>query len=170
MAQRYLTSEDVRRAREGVIVVDEATLVTPQAFEAARELGVEIRTGSGAYAPPPPDRGPDAEKALRTLPHLPEPPGDADIDAATSLVVTAVGRNRAGVLAEITAALAKSGASVHDISQKMVEGFFHLVLIVEVPPGAAFDDMKRDLEALGGPDDYVCRVMHERVFRFMHRV
>jgi len=23
---------------------------------------------------------------------------------------------------------------------------------------------------LGGPDDYVVRVMHERVFRFMHRI
>jgi ACT domain-containing protein len=170
VARRYLTADDVRRlaAAGGPIVVDAETLATPHALSVAEELGVRIVTGAGgAYADPAPDRGPDAERARRSLPNLPEP---ADDDPVTSVVITAVGRNRPGVLAEITAALAQGGGSVHDISQKMIEGYFHMVLTVELPPGAKFGELKRCMECLGGQDDYVVRVMHERVFRFMHRI
>jgi len=170
MARRYLTADDVRRlATPGsALVVDAETLATPHALAVAEQMGVRIVTGTGgAYTEPAPDRGPDAELARRSLPNLPEPEDD---DPATSVVITAVGRNRPGVLAEITGALAASGGSVHDISQKMIEGYFHMVLTVELPPGSRFGDLKRCLECLGGPDDYVVRVMHERVFRFMHRI
>ena len=170
MARRYLTADDVRRLATpgGQIVVDAETLATPHALAAAEQMGVRIVTGTGgAYAEPTPDRGPDAELARRSLPNLPEPEDD---DPATSVVITAVGKNRPGVLAEITAALATAGGSVHDLSQKMIEGYFHMVLTVELPPGTRFGGLKQCLECLGGPDDYVVRVMHERVFRFMHRI
>ncbi|MBL8863146.1 MAG: ACT domain-containing protein [Planctomycetes bacterium] len=170
MARRYLTADDVRRLAQpgGQLVVDADVLATPHALAAAEELGVRLVTHTGGpYAEPAPDRGPDAERARRSLPNLPEPEDD---DPATSVVITAVGRNRPGVLAEITGALAHSGGSVHDISQKMIEGYFHMVLTVELPPGSRFGELKRCLECLGGVDDYVVRVMHERVFRFMHRI
>ena len=175
MGRRFLTVEDLRRlserggpggARE--IVVEADTVVTPQALEEAQRMGVAIKSGmSSTYVEPPPDRGPDAEIAQRTLPHLPEPVDDTQ---GHGVVVTAVGKNRPGVLAEITGALAQVQANVLDISQKMIEGYFHMVLTIELPPGASFGEMKQCLECLGGPDDYVVRVMHERVFRFMHRI
>jgi len=170
MTSRFLTTEDVRRANAREIVVDEGTVVTPQALEFAAANGIAIRLGAASYSEPAPNRGPDAERAIRSLPHLPEPASDSDVGSTQMIVVTAVGRNRPGVLAEITIALAAANASVHDISQKMVEGFFHMVVTVEVPPGSSFAELKAKLECLGGPDDYVCRVMHERVFRFMHRI
>lgn len=165
---RYLTADDVRRAGSGAIEVDPRTLVTPQAREVALELGISIVTASGPYEPPPPDRGPDADRACEKLPAMPEPV-DGDV-AGTSMIVTAVGKNRPGVLAELTQALAEFRASVHDISQRVVEGYFHLILVVETPPDVKFGDLKQRLECLGGTDDYAVRVMHERVFRFMHRI
>ena len=168
MARRFITVEDVRRVRGKEIVVDADTLVTPQALEVANAAGIAIRTATGAYQEPPPDRGPDAERASRSLPHVPEP--QEAQHAGTGVVVTALGKNRPGVLAEITGALGALGASVENISQKTVEQYFHLVLTVELGPDAAFGDLKQALECLGGEDDYVVRVMHERVFRFMHRV
>lgn len=166
MARRFLTVQDLERANTRELVIDADTIVTPQALERARQAGIVIRTGTGAYSEPAPDRGPDAEKAQRTLPHLPEP----ETDVGSGVVVTAVGKNRPGVLAEITAALAHSKGNVMDISQKMVAGYFHMVVTVELPPGVSFAHIKQCLECLGGPDDYVVRVMHERVFRFMHRI
>jgi ACT domain-containing protein len=171
MKRRFLTADDVRRARgEGAseIALDEATVVTPQALEAAQSLGVALRTARGAYEEPPPDRGPDAEQAARTLPHLPEPEDDPAL--ASAAVVTAVGKNRAGVLSEITSAIATRKGNVHDVSQKVVGDYFHLILAVEFPEGVHFGELKGCLECLGGPEDYAVRVMHERVFRFMHRV
>jgi len=167
MPRRFLTVQDLERANTRELVVDADTIVTPQALERAREKGITLRTSTGNYQEPTPDRGPDAEVAQRTLPHLPEPELS---DMGPGIVVTAVGKNRPGVLAEITNALATSKGNVLDISQKMTGGFFHLVITVELPQGADFGEIKRCLECLGGQDDFVVRVMHERVFRFMHRV
>ena len=168
VGRRFITVEDVRRTQGRELVVDEDTIVTPQALDAAAGAGITIRSGAGPYSEPAPDRGPDAPQATSSLPHMPEPAGIPD--AGTGVVVTAIGRNRAGVLAEITGALSELDASVENISQKTIEGYFHLVLTVEIPSGAAFERAKERLECLGGQDDYVVRVMHERVFRFMHRV
>lgn len=166
MARRFLTVQDLERANTRELVIDAETIVTPQALERAQAQGIVIRTANGAYSEPKPDRGPDADRAQRTLPHMPEP----ETDLGPGIVVTAVGKNRPGVLAEITAALATSKGNVMDISQKMVAGYFHMVVTVELPPGAHFGEIKKCMECLGGPDDYVVRVMHERVFRFMHRI
>lgn len=166
MARRFLTVEDLKRLNAREVVVDAETVVTPHALEHARANGITLKQGAAEYSEPTPDRGPDAERARRSLPHLPEP----DADLGPGIVVTAVGKNRPGVLAEITNALATSNGNVQDISQKMVAGYFHMVITVELPPGANFGEIKRCMECLGGPDDYVVRVMHERVFRFMHRI
>ncbi|MCP3914884.1 MAG: ACT domain-containing protein [bacterium] len=168
MARRFLTAEDVRRAGGREIVVEADTVVTPQALEVAQAAGITIRTGAGAYSEPPPDRGPDAATDSRTLPQRPEPMVDSAL--GPGLVVTAVGKNRPGVLAEITSALGQYGASVIDISQKSVAEYFHVVVTVELLGGGSFDELKQVLECLGGEDDYIVRVMHERVFRFMHRI
>ena len=169
MSRRFLTVDDLRRLSTREVIVDADTIVTPQALEHARANGIAITNGSATYTEPAPDRGPDAERAMRTLPHLPEPIDPTEA-AGPGVVVTAVGKNRPGVLAEITSALASARCNVLDISQKMVEGYFHLVLMVELEPNASFADLKQCVECLGGPDDYVARVMHERVFRFMHRI
>ncbi|MEW6071956.1 MAG: ACT domain-containing protein [Planctomycetota bacterium] len=167
MTRRFLTSEDVRRAGGPEILVDDGTVVTPQALEAAAAAGIVIRASAGEWHEPAPDRGPDAERAQAALPHLPEPEDDPNL--AATAVVTAVGRNRAGVLAAITAAIAAAGGNVNEVSQKVIEGYFHMILVVELERGS-FAALKAQLEALGGPDAYVVRVMNERVFRFMHRV
>jgi len=171
MPRRFITAEDVRRAEGGRIVVEPETVVTPQALEAARVAGVEIHGASGTpYVEPTPDRGPDAARATAALPHLGEP---SEVEAAggTGVVVTAVGKNRPGILAEITAALATARADVVNISQRTIDTYFHLVLTVSLDGAqGSFGDFKTAMECLGGTDDYVVRVMHERVFRFMHRI
>ncbi|MBK7641673.1 MAG: hypothetical protein IPJ19_01265 [Planctomycetes bacterium] len=167
MPRRFLTVEDLVRSNAREIHVDDDTLVTPQAQEWARQKGISIVNGPGGYTEPAPDRGPDAARASQSLPHLPEP---VDASMGSGIVVTAAGKNRPGVLGEVTGAIGQFGGNVLDVSQKMVEGYFHMVLMVELQPGANVALVKQTLECLGGPDDYVVRVMHERVFRFMHRI
>lgn len=168
MARRFLTAEDVRRANAAEIVVEEGTVVTPQALEVAAAAGIAIRAGGGAWKEPAPDRGPDAETMPQRLPQLPEPRDNPALEAAA--IVTAVGKNRPGVLARITAEIAAQKGNVNDVSQKVVEGYFHMILTVELEPGASFEAFKTALECLSSPEDFAVRVMNERLFRFMHRV
>ena len=165
MTRRFLTAEDVGHASGSEILVDASTVVTPQALEAAAAAGIEIRTDQGPWSEPAPDRGPDT---LQPHSHLPEPEDNPQL--ASSAVVTAVGINRPGVLAELTAAIAQGGANVHDVSQKVVEGYFHMILTVELGNLKDFESFKQELECMGQKDDFAVRVMNERVFRFMHRV
>lgn len=167
MARRFLTAEDVRRANAAEIVLEEGTVVTPQALEAAEQAGIVLRTGATAYREPVPDRGPDAQATRQRLPHLPEPHDNPALESAA--IVTAVGKNRPGVLAAITAAIAEHKGNVNDVSQKVVEGYFHMILTVQLEPGTSFDAFKTALECLSCPDDFAVRVMNERLFRFMHR-
>lgn len=168
MGRRFFTVEDLNRAGSKDVWVDEDTIVTPQAQEAARAAGISIRTQAGAWKEPPPDRGPGASDAVSHLPHLPEPEGDNSL-SATTIIVTVVGKNRPGILAEVTNAIAHQGANVEDITQKMVENYFNLMFVVELPTGGDFDGFKQTLECMSN-EDYVVRAMHEKVFRFMHRV
>lgn len=168
MARRFLTAEDVRRAGTSEVVVDESTVVTPQALEVAQQTGVVIRTAGGAWQEPAPDRGPDAEKTRERLPHLPEPADSPDLEPRA--IVTAVGRNRPGVLAAITAKVAEQRGNVREVTQRVIEDYFHMVLTVDLEPGASFEAFKTELECLSCPDDFGVRVMNERIFRFMHRV
>lgn len=168
MPRRFLTAEDVHRANAAEIVVEEGTVVTPQALEAAEGAGIVIRTGAGVWKEPPPDRGPDSETVTRRLPHLPEPHDNPALESTA--IVTAVGKNRPGVLAAITAKIAEQKGNVNDVSQKVVEGYFHMILTVELEGGASFDAFKTALECMSSPEDFAVRVMNERIFRFMHRV
>ena len=167
MSRRFLTAEDVRRAGGQEIIVDETTVVTPQAQEVASSMGVEIRTGSGAYTEPTPDRGPDADAAGPDPQFNPEP---TDELMDTGVIVTCVGCNRPGVLGEVAGVIGNYNSSINDVSQKMVGDYFHLVLVVELGAGSDFAGLKQGLLELDKKSEYVIRVMHERVFRFMHRV
>ncbi len=88
---------------------------------------------------------------------------------ATRVVVTAYGLDRPGVLAAVTAELSASGANILDVSQKVLQSYFTLVLVADLPPGldlaAARDGLQSRGEALGA------RVLlqHEDLFQAMHR-
>ena len=93
----------------------------------------------------------------------------APASGATRVVVTAYGLDRPGVLAAVTAELSASGANILDVSQKVLQGYFTLVLVADLPASldlaAARDGLQARGEALGA------RVLlqHEDLFQAMHR-
>lgn len=88
-----------------------------------------------------------------------------------TVVVTAVGRNRPRVLAEIASRIADLGGDIQDISQRIVDGWFYTLFTVDMSRASLpFREAKRALEELGREGDYRVRVQNERVFRSMHRI
>lgn len=89
--------------------------------------------------------------------------------ASTRVVVTAYGNDTPGVLAAVTAELSASGANVLDVSQKILQGYFTLVLVADLAPGTDLGAVRDRLASRG--ETFGARVLlqHEELFSAMHR-
>ncbi len=90
---------------------------------------------------------------------------------ATRVIIAAFGKNRPGVVASITKILAELNCSIEDISQTLMQDFFSMIMIVDIS-GCSMDfqsmrDRIKETEASLGMQVYV---MHEDIFRYMHRI
>jgi len=160
MARRIVTAEDVLALPEGgqLVAPDDVT-VTSAARELARRRNITVVEGAAAEAAPA-----DATAAALSLPELPAgPPG--------TIIVTAVGVNRPGVLSELTSAVGQLSGDIQDVSQRITGGYFHAILVVDIRrSGQSFAAFRDALKGLSEPRDYVVTVIDERVFTAMHRL
>lgn len=86
-------------------------------------------------------------------------------------VITVLGKDRVGIIAGITAVLAESHVNILDISQTILQGYFTMIMLVELPEdGLALPELAERLQAKGDELGVQVRVQHEAVFTAMHRV
>ena len=166
MTRRILTAEDIERLEAGArLVVDEMTTLTGPARDVARRRGIELVEGAAA--------GPaDAAQAVDAV-IAAQAPGAAFTAGGTpgKLIVTAVGVNRPGVMAELSGAVGQLGGDIQDVSQRITGGYFNAILVVDIArSGQSFTAFRDALKALSEPNDYVVTVIDERVFTAMHRL
>lgn len=86
-------------------------------------------------------------------------------------VITVVGRDTVGIIARVCTYLADQQVNVLDISQTIIDGFFNMMMIVDVSkaPGE-FSELVDGLESLGGRIGVRIRCQREEIFTKMHRV
>ena len=86
-------------------------------------------------------------------------------------VITAVGKDRGGKLAEIRNFLAEKQINILDVSQTLVGGFFNLMIIVDV---TGFDDdfasVVDGFMKLGEECGLKANIQREEIFDKMHRI
>ncbi|HEX5011812.1 MAG TPA: ACT domain-containing protein [Planctomycetota bacterium] len=157
MARRIVTAEDVLALPEGgrLLATDDMT-VTSAARELARRRNITVVEGAEAAAAPA-----DAEQAAQAAP----------TGAPGTIIVTAVGVNRPGVLSELTSAIGQLHGDIQDVSQRITGGWFNAILVVDIKrSGQSFAAFREALKGLSQPRDYVVTVIDERVFTAMHRL
>lgn len=86
------------------------------------------------------------------------------------LILSAMGRNRAGILAEITTRISELNGNIHDITQKIMGDYFMNLMVVELEGGQSFDAFKQGMARLSRDGDYTIVVQNEKVFHSMHRI
>ena len=95
-------------------------------------------------------------------------PADGD---RNRVIVATFGRNRPGVAAALTGVLAEHNCNIADITQKILQEFFSMIMIVDIGDCtidfAALREKFRDIESRLG---VTIVAQHEDVFRAMHRV
>jgi ACT domain-containing protein len=170
MSRRVVTKEDVLAAKGGVLEVGPDDVVTAAALEAATRAAVAI-VRKGETAAPPARPAPEAQAPGPWDSFAPGSSALSASDGSPAAVVTAVGKNRPFVLAEITTKIGELNGDITDISQRIVSGYFSTILIVDIGRVSTnFAGFKAALEGLTHDGDYKIIVQHERVFRAMHRI
>ena len=86
-------------------------------------------------------------------------------------VITVLGRDRVGIIAAVSAACAENEVNILDISQTILQGYFNMIMLVEIPEsGIAIPALAEKLDAVGARLGVQIRVQHEAIFTAMHRV
>lgn len=84
-------------------------------------------------------------------------------------VVTVIGKDMVGILARVSTACADMNANVLEVTQSILDGYFCMVMIVDI------SNMYADIDGLdtrlkSAVPDMVVHVMHEDIFNSMHRI
>jgi ACT domain-containing protein len=95
----------------------------------------------------------------------------ADQTPRTSVIVTALGPDRHGLLAAVATTIADCDANVDDVSQTVTGGMFTMIMFVSFAGGhTTLTSLQEALNATGDRVGLQITVQHEDIFRFMHRI
>lgn len=86
-------------------------------------------------------------------------------------IVTVVGKDRVGIIAGVCTALAGFNVNVLDISQTVMQGYFTMMMAVEVSGcSIPLADLVTRMDEIGKEMGLSIRVQREDIFEAMHRV
>ena len=86
-------------------------------------------------------------------------------------VVTVVGRDRVGIIANVCTALAGFGVNVLDINQTVMQGYFTMMMVVEVSMcNVPVAELVTKMDEMGKEMGLSIRVQREDIFEAMHRI
>ncbi len=86
-------------------------------------------------------------------------------------VVTVVGKDRVGIIANVCVALASYNVNVLDISQTVMEEYFTMMMVVDVThSNIPMAQLCQEMDAKGQELGLSIRVQREDIFEAMHRL
>jgi ACT domain-containing protein len=87
------------------------------------------------------------------------------------VIITVVGVDTVGIIAGISAYLARNKVNILDISQTVVGGFFNMMMVVDGSASTkTFDKLFSDLDKAGKAKGLEIRCQKSEIFEKMHRV
>ena len=86
-------------------------------------------------------------------------------------IITVVGKDTVGIIAKVCTYLAENGINILDISQTIVQGYFNMMMIVDISAlEGSFVDCVTELESLGKKLGVEVHCQKEEIFTKMHRI
>ncbi|MCL2865655.1 MAG: ACT domain-containing protein [Lachnospiraceae bacterium] len=84
-------------------------------------------------------------------------------------IVTVLGQDQVGIIAKVCTYLAESEVNILDISQSIIAGFFHMMMVVDVSGMKKdFAQVCDDLETIGEEIGVDIRCQKAEIFEKMH--
>lgn len=85
-------------------------------------------------------------------------------------IVTVLGKDKCGIIAEVSSVLAKKKVNIEDISQTIVSDNFTMIMLCELPEEESISSLAETLRETGEKIGVSIRVQHEDVFNAMHKI
>ncbi len=87
------------------------------------------------------------------------------------LFITVIGEDRKGIVARISDFLYKNDINIEDISQKIMESYFVMMMLVDIKDAKIpIEEIRKRLEDIGTKLGVQIQLQHENIFKMMHRV
>ena len=86
-------------------------------------------------------------------------------------VVTVIGKDRTGIIYNVSKILAEHSVNIEDISQTVMQDFFTMIMLVDVSKMSCdFAQLKEEFDALSKTIGMSIRLQHEDIFNAMHSI
>ena len=86
-------------------------------------------------------------------------------------IVTVVGKDQVGIIAAVCVKLAEYNVNVLDISQTVMQGYFTMMMVVEVSAATLpLAELVGIMEEMGKERGLSIRLQREDIFEAMHRI
>ena len=86
-------------------------------------------------------------------------------------IVTVVGKDRVGIIANVCTALAGFNVNVLDISQTVMQGYFTMMMATDISASTVpMAQLASELDRLGKEMCLSIRIQREDIFEAMHRI
>ena len=87
------------------------------------------------------------------------------------VVLTIVGKDKVGITAKVTNALADMNINIININQNIMQGFFNMVLIADMEGASVtLAEVREVMVKLGEEIGVEIRLQSEEIFTAMHRI
>ncbi len=86
-------------------------------------------------------------------------------------VITVIGKDKVGIIAEVSTILRDCNANILDISQTTMQDMFTMIMLTDIKGiTMGFSELADVLDAKGKEMSLSIRMQHEDIFNSMHRL
>ncbi len=86
-------------------------------------------------------------------------------------IITVTGKDSVGIIAQVSAACSEVNANIEDITQKVLDDLFVMVMLVNIDGiSVKFTDFVDSMTQLGKDNGLVIHTMHEDIFNAFPRI
>lgn len=87
------------------------------------------------------------------------------------IIITVLGKDKVGIIGCICTYLSDNNINILDINQTIVQGFFNMMMIVDVKDTTkTFSQLNTEITELGNKIGVVIKLQNEEIFNAMHRI
>lgn len=85
-------------------------------------------------------------------------------------IITVVGKDKAGIVASVSAKIAEFGLNIDDISQTVLDDFFTMMAVVSSDEKQDFTKLRSEFEAYGDTLNVKINIQSAEIFDAMYNI